>query len=197
MFESILEFLKSNNDWVNWTVFLLVFLESLVIVGLFTPATLIVPAIGALAFEVGIGPLEICLYAAAGMILGDSISYSIGRSIGNRLFDWIPKEYHPYLLQAQKFMEKYGIMSVALGRFIGPLRCLVPITAGSLGMRKSIFFPVTLIASPIWTSLYVLVGYFLGVVFIQYFNYALIGMIFVITIYVFYKDPMKLREKKS
>ena len=79
MFGWVLEFLESNPDWVNWIVFVLVFLESLVIVGLFTPATLIVPAIGALAARVGIGPLEICLYAASGMIVGDSISYLIGR----------------------------------------------------------------------------------------------------------------------
>jgi len=42
--------------------------------------------------------------------------------------------------------------------------------------------------------LYVLTGYFLGVAFIEYFNYALIGLILVITIYTVYKDPMNLRE---
>ena len=91
-------------------------------------------------------------------------------------------------------MKKYGILSVALGRFIGPLRCVVPFTAGSLGMRKIIFFPVTFLSAPTWTSLYVLTGYFLGVAFIEYFNYALIGLILVITIYTVYKDPMNLRE---
>ena len=73
----------------------------------------------------------------------------------------------------------------------------MPFTAGSLGMKKTIFFPVTFLSAPTWTSLYVLSGYFLGIAFIEYFNYALIGIILVITIYTVYKDPMNLREDKK
>ena len=194
MFDSILLFLETNPDWVNWTIFVLIFIESLFIIGLFTPALLIIPGIGALAASVGISPFEITFYATMGMIVGDSTSFVLGRLVGNKLFDWVPNDYHHYVKQAQKFMKKYGILSVALGRFIGPLRCVVPFTAGSLGMRKSIFFPVTFLSAPTWTSLYVLTGYFLGVAFIEYFNFALIGLILVITIYTVYKDPMNLRE---
>ena len=53
-FSNTLEFLTNNPEWINWAAFTLVFLESLIIVGLFTPATLIVPGIGALAASVGI-----------------------------------------------------------------------------------------------------------------------------------------------
>ncbi len=194
MFDSILLFLETNPEWVNWTIFVLIFIESLFIIGLFTPALLIIPGIGALAASVGISPFEITFYATMGMIVGDSTSFVLGRLVGNKLFDWVPNDYHRYVKQAQKFMKKYGILSVALGRFIGPLRCVVPFTAGSLGMRKSIFFPVTFLSAPTWTSLYVLTGYFLGVAFIEYFNYVLIGLILVITIYTVYKDPMNLRE---
>ena len=194
MFDSILLFLGTNPEWLNWTIFVLIFIESLFIIGLFTPALLIIPGIGALAASVGISPFEITFYATMGMIVGDSTSFVLGRLVGNKLFDWVPKDYHRYVKQAQIFMKKYGILSVALGRYIGPLRCVVPFTAGSLGMRKSIFFPVTFLSAPTWTSLYVLTGYFLGVAFIEYFNYALIGLILVITIYTVYKDPMNLRE---
>ena len=197
MFDSILSFLETNPDWVNWTVFGLIFIESLFIAGLFTPATLIVPGVGALAATVGISPFEITFYATMGMVAGDSVSYGLGLLVGNKLYDWVPINYHGYIKQAQKFMEKYGILSVALGRFFGPLRCVVPFTAGSLGMNKRIFFPVTILSAPVWTSLYVLSGYFLGVAFIEYFNYFLIGFILVITIYTVYKDPMNLREDKK
>ena len=197
MFDSILLFLETNPEWLNWTIFVLIFIESLFIIGLFTPALLIIPGIGALAASVGISPFEITFYATMGMIIGDSTSFVLGRLVGNKLFDWVPNDYHRYVKQAQKFMKKYGILSVALGRFIGPLRCVVPFTAGSLGMRKSIFFPVTFLSAPTWTSLYVLTGYFLGVAFIEYFNYALIGLILVITIYTVYKDPMNLREDSN
>ena len=197
MFDSILSFLETNTDWVNWTIFALIFIESLFIAGLFTPATLIVPGVGALAATVGISPFEITFYATMGMVVGDSVSYGLGLLVGNKLYDWVPINYHGYIKQAQKFMEKYGILSVALGRFFGPLRCVVPFTAGSLGMNKRIFFPVTILSAPVWTSLYVLSGYFLGVAFIEYLNYFLIGFILVITIYTVYKDPMNLRENKK
>jgi membrane protein DedA with SNARE-associated domain len=197
MFDFILSFIEANPDSVNWTIFALIFIESLFIAGLFTPATLIVPGVGALAATVGISPFEITFYATMGMVAGDSVSYGLGILVGNRLYDWVPNNYHGYIKQAQKFMEKYGILSVALGRFFGPLRCVVPFTAGSLGMNKRIFFPVTILSAPVWTSLYVLSGYFLGVAFIEYFNYVLIGFILVITIYTVYKDPMNLREDKK
>ena len=160
MFDSILSFLETNPDWVNWTIFALIFIESLFIAGLFTPATLIVPGVGALAATVGISPFEITFYATMGMVAGDSVSYGLGILVGNKLYDWVPDNYHGYIKQAQKFMGKYGVLSVALGRFFGPLRCVVPFTAGSLGMNKRVFFPVTILSAPIWTSLYVLSGYF-------------------------------------
>ena len=75
MFDSILSFLETSPDWVNWTIFTLIFIESLFIAGLFTPALLIVPGIGALAARVGISPFEITFYATMGMIAGDSVSY--------------------------------------------------------------------------------------------------------------------------
>ena len=63
MFDSILSFLETNPDWVNWTIFALIFIESLFIAGLFTPATLIVPCVGALAATVVLSPYEITFYA--------------------------------------------------------------------------------------------------------------------------------------
>ena len=56
-FSSILEFLEENPNWINVIMFLLVFIESLIILGLFTPATLIIPGIGALAASINISPL--------------------------------------------------------------------------------------------------------------------------------------------
>ena len=104
-FEKILEFLSQNTDWINWTAFILVFMESLIIVGLFTPATLIVPGIGVLAASVGIGPLEIFLYATLGMIIGDSVSYLIGKLIGNKVISWFPEEQKPYVEKERNFIK--------------------------------------------------------------------------------------------
>ena len=193
-FSSILEFLEENPNWINLMMFLLVFIESLIILGLFTPATLIIPGIGALAASINISPVVVVFWASLGMIMGDTVSYLIGKLIGNKVDGWVPEKYHQYLTQARKFMKKRGILSVALGRFAGPLRCTVPFVAGSLGMKSKYFFPVEVLSSPIWASLYVLTGYFLGVVFVEYFTYVLIAIIIIISIYTVYKDPLKSRQ---
>ena len=189
-----LEFLQENPNWINLMMFLLVFVESLIILGLFTPATLIIPGIGALAASININPVVIVFWASLGMIMGDTISFLIGKLIGNKVEDWIPEKYHHYIFQARKFMKKRGMLSVALGRFAGPLRCTVPFIAGSLGMKSKYFFPIEVLASPAWASLYVLTGYFLGVVFVEYFTYVLIAIIIIASLYTFYKDPLKSRN---
>ena len=149
----------------------------------------------ALAAAVGIGPFEIMFYASLGMIIGDTVSYAIGLMIGTRIETWVPNQYQKQLHQAKQFMNKYGILSVALGRFLGPLRCLVPMTAGSLGMRFTIFAPVEILSAPVWTGLYVLSGYFLGEVFIENFLIGM-GIIFVIIfVYSIWKDPFGVMKQ--
>ena len=97
MIDSILSFLEANTEWVNWTLFALIFIESLFIAGLFTPATLIVPSIGALAAALKMSAFEITFYATMGMIAGDSVSYGLGKLAGNKLYDWVPENYHGYI----------------------------------------------------------------------------------------------------
>ena len=184
-FSSILEFLEENPNLINLMMFLLVFVESLIILGLFTPATLIIPGIGALAASINISPVVIVFWASLGMIMGDTVSFFIGKLVGNKVEDWIPEKYHHYIFQARKFMKKRGMLSVALGRFAGPLRCTVPFIAGSLGMKSKYFLPIEVLASPAWASLYVLTGYFLGVVFVEYFTYVLIAIIIIASVYTF------------
>ena len=110
------------------------------------------------------------------------------------MISWFPEEQKPYVERARVFIKKYGILSVALGRFVGPLRCLVPLTAGTLGMKSKLFFPVEFLSAPAWTAVYVLTGYFLGAVFVEYFTYFLLAFVFVVSFYVYFKDPMKLRR---
>ena len=119
-FSSILEFLEENPNWINLMMFLLVFVESLIILGLFTPATLIIPGIGALAASININPIVIVFWASLGMIMGDTISFLIGKLIGNKVEDWIPEKYHHYIFQARKFMKKITVEGAQLAKEIGP-----------------------------------------------------------------------------
>ena len=95
-----MEFLQANPAWITSTMFLLTFGESIVILGLFIPASLVMPGIGALAAAVGIGPVEILFYASLGMIIGDTVSYAIGLIIGTRIETWVPNQYQKQLIQA-------------------------------------------------------------------------------------------------
>ena len=106
-----MEFLQANPAWITSAMFLLTFGESIVILGLFIPASLVMPGIGALAAAVGIGPVEIMFYASLGMIIGDTVSYAIGLMIGTRIETWVPNQYQKQLHQAIIYMFQHQTQS--------------------------------------------------------------------------------------
>jgi membrane-associated protein len=103
----------------------------------------------------------LCSVAA---IVGDSISYSIGRSLGPKLFtktdSWLFNQKH--LKTAHDFYEKYGGKTIVLARFVPIVRTFAPVVAGAAQMeyRSFLYFNVTGGLAWIWSML--LLGYWLG-----------------------------------
>ena len=145
-----------------WAVFFVSFLESFAFVGAFIPGALFVVLMGALAAKGFYLPVILIGFAAPGAILGDILSYYLGRR-GTKLFgeeNKILKLSH--LEQGENFFKKHGNKSVFLGRFIGPLRPLIPFIAGLMHMRFRTFFFWNVTSAILWSIFYVLVGYFFG-----------------------------------
>lgn len=159
----ILQWLNENPELAGFATFIISAGESVAVIGTIVPGTLTMTAIGALA-GAGVIPLwSTILWAILGAIVGDGISYWIGHYFQDRLRRMWPFRDNPGILETgERFVRKYGVLSVFIGRFVGPVRALVPVVAGMLGM-KPIQFTIANVASAIgWAPAYMLPGILLG-----------------------------------
>ncbi|VAX10291.1 DedA protein [hydrothermal vent metagenome] len=144
-------------------VFLVAFSESLLIVGLIMPGAALMLGFGAL---IALGALQaeaVLIAAILGAISGDGLSYWLGWHYKQALKTRWPFAAYPSLFQqGEKFFHRHGGKSVMLGRFIGPLRPVVPAIAGMLAMSRSRFIIINIISACLWAPLYLLPGYLFG-----------------------------------
>lgn len=159
----LLQWLHANPELAGIATFIISAAESIAIIGTILPGSIMMTALGTLA-GAGIIPLqETIIWAILGAIAGDGISYWIGYHFKDRLHRLWPFRNHPSLLKAgEKFVHRYGGMSVFIGRFVGPVRALVPVVAGMLGMRPYRFIAANVTSAIGWAILYLLPGILLG-----------------------------------
>ena len=116
-------------------VLLVAFLESLALVGLLLPGTVMMASIGAL---IGSGKVDFYYARAAGIVgclLGDWISYFVGRAFKGPLHRWsFLKKNKALLDKTEHALHQHSMATVLIGRFVGPTRPLVPMVAGMLDL---------------------------------------------------------------
>src|SRR5579862_3646671 len=159
----LLQWLNTNPEWAGLVIFAISAGESAPIFGTLVPGSITMTAFGALA-GAGVIPLwPTIFWAIFGAIVGDGIGYWIGHYFKDKLHYLWPFKNNPELLQkGEVFFKKFGGMSVFIGRFVGPVRALVPLVAGMLGM-KPLRFTIANITSAIgWAPVYMLPGILLG-----------------------------------
>lgn len=159
----ILQWLNQNPELAGLATFLISAGESVAVIGTIVPGTVTMAAIGALA-GAGVIPLwSTILWAILGAIVGDGISYWIGHYFKERIRGMWPFRDNPALLiKGEAFVHKYGVASVFIGRFVGPIRALVPVVAGMLGMKPLQFYIANIASAIGWAPAYMLPGILLG-----------------------------------
>jgi membrane-associated protein len=156
--------------WTYIILFVVVFVETGVIVFPFLPGDSLLFVIGAL-FAAGatasLGP-DFIWYATAVMVLaaiiGDTVNYHIGKAIGHKLFN---KEKNRFfnkknLLKAHAFYEKHGGITIFLARFIPVVRDFAPFVAGMGVMKYSKFIIYNITGGIVWVAIGTLAGYLFG-----------------------------------
>lgn len=145
-----------------WVAFLAAFLESLAIVGTFIPGAIIVIIFGFLSAEGYFDIGDLIWFVALGAILGDVVSYYLGTK-GKMFFKNENKLLRlSHLETGEEFFKKHGNKSIFFGRFIGPLRAIVPFVAGLSKMNIKIFLFWNITSGVLWAIIHVLIGYFFG-----------------------------------
>lgn len=163
LLHSVLNWVTQNPTWAGIAVFLISLSESLVVVGLFVPGVIMMFGIGAL---VAAGAMELfptLAWAAAGAVAGDGMSYWVGYHYQDRLRTMWPFSRHPQLLaRGEEFFRRHGGKSIVFGRFVGPVRPIVPVVAGMLRMRASRFLFTNVLSAVTWAPTYTLPGVVFG-----------------------------------
>ena len=168
-------------------VFLVAFLEALVGIGLIMPGSVLTVFSGWLAFH-GKAPISVIMTAAAlGALLGDLLSYWLGARFGVHIWNWrLIKKQQGLLRLAELFFFEHGGKSVFLGRFLGPIRGLVPFVAGASQMRPAAFAFYAVISSVLWGISYPGTGYLGGTSWQQAETLAgQLGLLFAIAVAIF------------
>jgi membrane protein DedA with SNARE-associated domain len=142
---------NEHQAWAGPIIGLLAFGESLAIVGLLIPATALMIATGGMIGSGLIDPIPVILWSLVGAILGDWLSFVIGQSIGHSAYyRWPLKRHRHAVAQTRLFFRRYGLVSILLGRFLGPVRATIPLVAGVMGMRSRTFQIANITSAIIW-----------------------------------------------
>ena len=157
-------FVQNYGTWVYALLFLIVFVETGVVVMPFLPGDSLLFVVGALA---GAGlmsyPVAVAVLLAAA-ILGDQCNYSIGRYFGPKVFQWENSRFFnkQAFQRAHEFYETYGGITIILARFMPFLRTFVPFVAGVAEMSRVKFTLYNIVGAAIWVLGICTAGYFLG-----------------------------------
>ena len=157
-------FVQSYGLWVYGLLFLVIFVETGVVVMPFLPGDSLLFVVGAMC---GVGLLDytaslILLFAAA--VLGNQSNYTIGRAVGPKVFQWEDSRFFNRRAfdQAHAFYEKYGGVTLIAARFMPFLRTFAPFVAGVAQMTRSRFVLFDVAGAVLWVGGIVTVGYFFG-----------------------------------
>lgn len=152
--------LTANASLILPAIAIIAFVESFAIAGIVVPGVALLFSAAAVAGLAGIPLIEVLAAAFIGAVLGDVISFYIGRAFHDRLpLTWPFSKYPNALQEGERFFEKYGTYSVVIGRFVGPLRPVLPLTAGVLQMSPTKFILINLLSAIAWAPAYILPGY--------------------------------------
>jgi len=157
-------FVGQYGAWVYALLFVIIFVETGLVVMPFLPGDSLLFIVGAMCgAELMSLPLAMGLLLAAA-ILGDQTNYTIGRYFGPKVFKWEDSRFfnRQAFLQANAFYEKYGGITIVLARFMPFIRTFVPFVAGVAEMTRSKFTLYNVVGGAIWVVGLTLVGYLFG-----------------------------------
>ena len=157
-------FVQAYGTWVYALLFLIIFVETGLVVMPFLPGDSLLFVAGALA---GAGmmdyPLLVALLIAAA-VAGNQTNYTIGRFVGARVFQWQDSAFfnRSAFDRAHAFYEKYGGVTLVLARFVPFLRTFAPFVAGVAQMTRSKFTFYDVTGGALWVGSLVTAGYLFG-----------------------------------
>lgn len=149
--DQTIAFIGTHAGWAGPIILVFAFGESFVVLSLLLPATAVLVAAGTLIQSGTLSPWNVIPWAIAGAVLGDAVSYWLGQKLGpNARNVWPVSRDRTMIARGRLFFRRWGTASIFLGRFLGPLRAVVPLVAGIMRMRQSRFQIANILSAIVW-----------------------------------------------
>ena len=153
-------FIAQHGAWAGPIIGVLAFGESMAVVGLFVPATALMIAIGGLIATGVVEPLPVILWAIGGAVIGDWVSFALGRKIGPSIYRrWPLNRHRTMVARTRLFFRRFGFLAIFLGRFLGPIRATIPLVAGVMDMDQRRFQLANVTSAILWVPVMFAPGY--------------------------------------
>lgn len=169
------EFATANGALIYGLLFLIVFVETGVVVMPFLPGDSLLFAAGALAAKGIMDPWALfgLLWFAA--VLGDNCNYAIGRLLGERVYAldsrWIRRDY---LQRTEAFFTRHGGKTIVIARFMPIIRTFTPFVAGVGRMPYTRFFVIDVFGGLLWVGSFIALGHAFGNLPVVKHNFMLV-----------------------
>ena len=158
------DFVAAHGAWVYALLFVIVFIETGLVVWPFLPGDTLLFVTGALAAAGGMDIAAVMAVLVAAALTGDNVNYGIGRWIGPRVFQYEKSRwFNPgHLARAHAFYERHGGKTIILARFLPIVRTYVPFVAGIGAMPYARYIGFCVAGALIWVLSLCSAGYFFG-----------------------------------
>lgn len=160
---ALIDWLSQNPDWIAAAIGATAFIEALAMIGVIIPGVALLSAGAALSGSLGLSAWSCLLAALIGAVTGDLLSFLLGRHLHQPALRHWPFRQHPdWIERGAGFIRRHGVASIVIGRFVGPLRPVLPLVAGMLRMAPPRFLLLDIAAAALWAPAYILPGYLFG-----------------------------------
>jgi membrane-associated protein len=157
-------FIQLYHNQIYVLLFLVIFIETGIVIFPFLPGDSLLFAVGALAGAQMLNVWFILGILCSAAILGDSVNYWVGNRFGKYLF----KRNYRFLFtpenlkKTEEFYHKHGTKTIALARFVPIIRTIAPFIAGMGNMRYASFIIYNIVGGIVWISIFIFAGFFFG-----------------------------------
>ena len=171
--------------WTLGLLFVIIFLETGVVVTPFLPGDSLIFAAATFAVRGALNPWAIFILLSIAAVAGDTVNYWIGHRVGARAYTgevkWIKKEY---MERTHAFFEKHGGKTIFLARFVPIIRTFAPFVAGVSQMPYGFFIRWNIIGGITWVAVFTLLGYFFGNIPFVQDNFELVIIAIIVVSFV-------------